>query len=161
SLDERDGRLEFDADLFEPATVGSWLRGLVTLLEAALAAPDTPVGELPLGETVLVGPAGEDGPPVHQLLARAAPDALAVMAADGIYTSGSTGRPKGVVVPHRSPANLVGWYRRALSPFERVAQLSALSFDVLACEVMGAWASGGTVCIADEETRRDPALLAR
>src|SRR5207249_1910113 len=86
SLDERDGRLEFDADLFEPATVGSWLRGLVTLLEAALAAPDTPVGELPLGETVLVGPAGEEGPLVHQLLARAAPDALAVVAPDGRLT---------------------------------------------------------------------------
>src|SRR5439155_24694434 len=88
------------------------------------------------------------------------PAVTPAMAAYVICTSGSTGRPKGVVVPHRSPANLVGWYRRALSPFERVAQLSALSFDVLACEVMGAWASGGTVCITDEETRRDPALLA-
>jgi amino acid adenylation domain-containing protein len=42
------GGLVFDLDLFEPETAARWTRHLRVLLDEAVAAPDTPIAELPL-----------------------------------------------------------------------------------------------------------------
>ncbi|WP_229401789.1 non-ribosomal peptide synthetase [Micromonospora okii] len=78
-----------------------------------------------------------------------------------IFTSGSTGRPKGVAVPHRSLANLLAWQRArsAAGPGTRTLQFAALSFDVAFQELFATWATGGTLVLVDDETRRDPARL--
>ncbi|MEU5366706.1 amino acid adenylation domain-containing protein [Streptomyces sp. NPDC005925] len=78
-----------------------------------------------------------------------------------IYTSGSTGRPKGVAMPHRSLANLLAWQRdrSAAGPGTRTLHFASPGFDVAFQELFGTWASGGTLVVADDETRRDPARL--
>ncbi|WP_328562795.1 non-ribosomal peptide synthetase [Streptomyces coelicoflavus] len=79
-----------------------------------------------------------------------------------IYTSGSTGRPKGVVMPAASTANLLEWHEGALpgGPGTRVAQFTAVSFDVSVQETLSALLSGKTLVVCDEDTRRDPVALA-
>src|SRR5262249_7084529 len=49
-----------------------------------------------------------------------------------IFTSGSTGRPKGVGVEHRTVANLLGSFRRALrlGRDDRFVAVTTLSFDI-------------------------------
>ncbi|WP_433342094.1 non-ribosomal peptide synthetase [Micromonospora sp. CA-111912] len=87
----------------------------------------------------------------------AAPADLAYL----IFTSGSTGRPKCVAMPHRALANLLAWQRtRSLAgPGTRTLQFAALSFDVAFQELFSTWATGGTLVMVDDETRRDPARL--
>ncbi|WP_446039248.1 amino acid adenylation domain-containing protein [Streptomyces sp. SID1121] len=75
-----------------------------------------------------------------------------------IYTSGSTGRPKGVVMSCGALVNLISWHASAV-PAEagsRVAQFTAISFDVSAQEILSALLDGKTLVIPDEEVRRDP-----
>ncbi|MFJ4835886.1 amino acid adenylation domain-containing protein, partial [Streptomyces sp. NPDC088747] len=75
-----------------------------------------------------------------------------------IYTSGSTGRPKGVVMSCGSLVNLLSWHASAI-PAEvgsRVAQFTAISFDVSAQEILSALLDGKTLVIPDEEIRRNP-----
>ncbi|GHH36564.1 amino acid adenylation domain-containing protein [Streptomyces umbrinus] len=75
-----------------------------------------------------------------------------------IYTSGSTGRPKGVVMSCGALVNLMSWHASAI-PAEagsRVAQFTALSFDVSAQEILSTLLDGKTLVIPDEEIRRDP-----
>ncbi|MEW1723450.1 amino acid adenylation domain-containing protein [Streptomyces sp. NPDC093109] len=78
-----------------------------------------------------------------------------------IYTSGSTGRPKGVAMPHRALANLLAWQRSrsTAGPGARTLQFAALGFDVAFQELFATWADGGTLVMADDESRRDPARL--
>ncbi|ACZ86404.1 non-ribosomal peptide synthase/polyketide synthase [Streptosporangium roseum] len=85
-----------------------------------------------------------------------------------IYTSGSTGRPKGVVVCHRSVVNLFHSHRRTLhDPAKRatgrrhlrVGHAWSFSFD--ASWQPQLWLlDGHALHIVDDETRRDPELLA-
>ncbi|WP_394360908.1 amino acid adenylation domain-containing protein, partial [Amycolatopsis sp. SB7-3] len=85
-----------------------------------------------------------------------------------IYTSGSTGTPKGVVVPHRGVVNLFHSHRATLhrpaveatgKPHLRVGHAWSFSFD--ASWQPQLWLlDGHAVHIVDEETRRDPELLA-
>ncbi|MFI7118871.1 non-ribosomal peptide synthase/polyketide synthase [Amycolatopsis sp. NPDC049868] len=85
-----------------------------------------------------------------------------------IYTSGSTGTPKGVVVPHRGVVNLFQSHRATLhrpaveatgKPHLRVGHAWSFSFD--ASWQPQLWLlDGHAVHIVDEETRRDPELLA-
>ncbi|HET9380917.1 MAG TPA: amino acid adenylation domain-containing protein, partial [Streptomyces sp.] len=79
-----------------------------------------------------------------------------------IYTSGSTGRPKGVVMPSGALVNLMSWHAATLpaEPGARVAQFTAISFDVSAQEILSALLDGKTLVVPDEETRRDPARFA-
>jgi amino acid adenylation domain-containing protein len=78
-----------------------------------------------------------------------------------IYTSGSTGRPKGVAMPHRPLVNLLAWqepdwrYPRAAVTL----QFTTISFDVSLQEIFSAWNVGGTLVVAPEEARHDPAAL--
>ncbi|MEU5210162.1 amino acid adenylation domain-containing protein [Streptomyces sp. NPDC020742] len=79
-----------------------------------------------------------------------------------IYTSGTTGRPKGVVMPARAMVNLLTWHHEALpaAPGARVAQFTALSFDVSVQEILSALLFGKTLVVPANEIRRDPQLLA-
>ncbi|MEW1718358.1 amino acid adenylation domain-containing protein [Streptomyces sp. NPDC093109] len=75
-----------------------------------------------------------------------------------IYTSGSTGRPKGVVMSCGGLVNLMSWHASAI-PAEagsRVAQFTAISFDVSAQEILSTLLDGKTLVIPDEEIRRSP-----
>ncbi|MET7938111.1 amino acid adenylation domain-containing protein [Streptomyces sp. NPDC005322] len=80
-----------------------------------------------------------------------------------IYTSGSTGRPKGVAMPVGALANLLDWHQRQLAggPGTRVAQFTAVSFDVSVQEILSALLHGKTLVVCPEDVRRDPARLAR
>ncbi|QIQ06480.1 non-ribosomal peptide synthase/polyketide synthase [Streptomyces liangshanensis] len=75
-----------------------------------------------------------------------------------IYTSGSTGRPKGVVMSCGALVNLMSWHASAIPAEDgsRVAQFTAISFDVSAQEILSTLLDGRTLVIPDEEIRRDP-----
>lgn len=79
-----------------------------------------------------------------------------------IYTSGSTGLPKGVEVEHRTLANLMAWEHADRRPASsaRMLQLAASVFDVSLQEIFSALTSGATLFLIDEESRKDPGLLA-
>ena len=78
-----------------------------------------------------------------------------------IYTSGSTGTPKGVAMAHEALVNLVSWSTDAIrgGPGTAVAQLTAISFDVSAQEILSALTSGKTSIAPSDDTKRDPAEL--
>ncbi|GAA3097412.1 hypothetical protein GCM10010449_21030 [Streptomyces rectiviolaceus] len=80
-----------------------------------------------------------------------------------IYTSGSTGRPKGVAMPAGALGNLLDWHDEVLpgGAGTRVAQFTAVSFDVSVQEILSALLSGKTLVVCSEDVRRDPARLAR
>ncbi|MGN7938179.1 amino acid adenylation domain-containing protein, partial [Pseudomonas sp. 22447] len=80
-----------------------------------------------------------------------------------IYTSGSTGKPKGVMIEHR---NLVAStlargavYGPAID--KRFLLLSSIAFDSSVAGIFGTLVGGGTLCIPDAETARDPEAIAR
>ncbi|MET9776321.1 non-ribosomal peptide synthetase [Streptomyces sp. NPDC006367] len=71
------------------------------------------------------------------------------------HTSGSTGAPKPVLVPHRAvaarAAALPKW--AGLTSRDRVAQLTALTFDAVLWEVLGALTAGARLQIAAPRDR--------
>ncbi|MEV0536298.1 non-ribosomal peptide synthase/polyketide synthase [Kitasatospora sp. NPDC050463] len=79
-----------------------------------------------------------------------------------IYTSGSTGRPKAVVMPAAGLLNLLAWHHEAVGgePGTRVAQFTAISFDVSVQELLSALLYGKTLVVPTEEQRRSAELFA-
>ncbi|MEU3606827.1 amino acid adenylation domain-containing protein [Streptomyces sp. NPDC035033] len=79
-----------------------------------------------------------------------------------MYTSGSTGTPKAVVMPGAPLANLMRWHHRRIGGGvgSRVAQFTAIGFDVSAQEILSALLAGKTLVLPDDGTRRDAARLA-
>ena len=79
-----------------------------------------------------------------------------------IYTSGSTGRPKGVVMTALAMLNLLHWHESTVggAPGTRVAQFTAVGFDVSVQEILATLTAGKTLVVPDTETRRDAAALA-
>ena len=78
-----------------------------------------------------------------------------------LYTSGSSGQPKGVSVTH---ANLASSTQARLAVYERFGSpvfllLSPFHFDSSVAGVWGTLAAGGTLVVAREDERRDPAAL--
>ncbi|MFF5139127.1 non-ribosomal peptide synthase/polyketide synthase [Streptomyces sp. NPDC013157] len=128
-----------------------------------LATAET-AGDLPAtGTPVLLLDTPADGLPQAEPVAPG-PDHPAYV----IYTSGSTGRPKGVVVTQRGVANLFHSHRHDLhDPAKartgrrhlRVGHAWSFSFD--ASWQPQLWLlDGHALHIADDDTRRDPELLA-
>jgi amino acid adenylation domain-containing protein len=122
--------------------------------------PGSPLLPLDREETVAaLASCRDDDPRDRDRTAPLTPDAPAYV----IYTSGSTGKPKGVVVPGRVLINLLSWHAEAISasPASAVAQFSAIGFDVSLHEFLSALVYGKTLVIPSEQTRLDPARLAR
>ncbi|MFF7476920.1 amino acid adenylation domain-containing protein [Streptomyces sp. NPDC008092] len=76
------------------------------------------------------------------------------------YTSGTTGRPKGIHFPHHALTNLIHWETAGHTAARRWLQLASFGFDAAFHEMFGALCSGGSLHIADEETKHDHDLLA-
>ena len=78
-----------------------------------------------------------------------------------IFTSGSTGKPKAVEVTHANLAALIRWHNEAfeVKPGTRTSHLAGLGFDASAWEIWPTLAAGGTLVLADDATRLDPAQL--
>jgi len=71
------GSVIFDLDLFEPETIARWMRHLAALLDAAVAAPDTPVLELlpltPEEQAQLASPRRTEAPAEPRAVERVPP----------------------------------------------------------------------------------------
>lgn len=65
------------------------------------------------------------------------------------FTSGTTGVPKAVLGTHKGLGHFVQWQRQtfAVTPADRVAQLTGLSFDVVLREIFLPLTSGATLCL--------------
>ncbi|MCX5241378.1 non-ribosomal peptide synthase/polyketide synthase [Streptomyces prunicolor] len=152
--------LPLDPDLPESRLTGMLDDARPTLIlataEAAATLPSTTVPVLRLD-------APTDGLPEAEPVAPG-PDHPAYV----IYTSGSTGRPKGVVVTQRGIANLFHSHRHDLhevakrrTGLRRLRVGHAWSFSFDASWQPQLWLlDGHALHIADDETRRDPELLA-
>nr|WP_237514660.1 non-ribosomal peptide synthase/polyketide synthase [Streptomyces sp. SID4945] len=131
-------------------------RPVLVLTAAGTTLPETGTPVLRIDTPLAALPQTEPTPP--------APDQPAYV----IFTSGSTGRPKGVVITQRNITSLFHSHRHDLHETARrrtgrrhlrVAHAWSFAFD--ASWQPQLWLlDGHAVHIADEETRRDPELLA-
>ena len=89
----------------------------------------------------------------------ATPDDLAYV----IFTSGSTGKPKGVQITQRSAANLLASVARqpGMQAGDSICAVSTLSFDIALFELVLPLTVGAHILLADRDTARDGAALAR
>ncbi|GAA4975838.1 non-ribosomal peptide synthetase [Actinoplanes utahensis] len=153
----------------DPAYPEARIRFMLTDGEPALVVTASPAAGLALPAPVLA----LDDPAVLAELAAAAPGdpgpadrprpLTGETPAYVIYTSGTTGQPKGVVLPGRVLVNELAWHDAEVpSPYgARVAQVASVGFDVAEHEMLAGLMNGKTLCVPDEDTRRDPARLAR
>ncbi len=121
------------------------------MLDGDEVAPDgVPPDEVPPDEAGCAAPSAGGRRAV-------APDDLAYV----LFTSGSTGRPKGVAMPHAPLVNLMHWQfgQSRPGPGSRTLQFAPLGFDVSCQEIFATLGSGGTLCLIDDEARRDPETL--
>ncbi|SMC86734.1 non-ribosomal peptide synthetase [Sporomusa malonica] len=83
-----------------------------------------------------------------------------------IYTSGSTGKPKGVMLEHHNIVNYVlplpsNFYINKYCSCRVSLSITTVAFDVFLEETLVTLANGLTLAFADEETVRNPMLLAK
>jgi non-ribosomal peptide synthetase component F len=80
-----------------------------------------------------------------------------------IYTSGSTGRPKGVAVPHRAVTNLLLSFAGSLrlTPEDRWAAVTTLSFDIAVLELALPLLCGLPVVVVGSDVASDGSRLRR
>jgi amino acid adenylation domain-containing protein/FkbH-like protein len=91
------------------------------------------------------GPEGADSAQWPQL----APDDPAYI----FFTSGTTGGPKGVLGCHKGLSHFLHWQREefGISPQDRSAQLTGLSFDVVLRDILLPLTSGATLCLPGDD----------
>lgn len=77
-----------------------------------------------------------------------------------IYTSGSTGKPKGVLIEHKSVLNYCRWFVDycACKAQQRIDFSANYIFDMMVTNTLIPLMSGLTIVIADDETKKDPAI---
>ena len=77
------------------------------------------------------------------------------------FTSGITGVPKGVRGCHKGLSHFLTWQRQTfeISSQDRIAQLTALSFDVVLRDIFLPLTSGATLCLPREEDILEPTLI--
>jgi amino acid adenylation domain-containing protein len=77
------------------------------------------------------------------------------------FTSGTIGIPKGVLGQHKGLSHFLHWQREtfAIRAQDRVAQLTALSFDVVLRDVFLPLTSGATLCLPPTEADLTPDRL--
>jgi amino acid adenylation domain-containing protein/thioester reductase-like protein len=137
---------DFSTELFLPATIERWLNGLLTMLEAGLAAPSTPCGRLPLlpaaeRQTLLVEwNQTEQSYPVDRtvldlILAQAetTPEAPAVRCEETVWSYRQ--------LRMRVEALALALAERRVTPGDRVAVLLERSPDLIAA-LLAAWRVG-------------------
>lgn len=77
-----------------------------------------------------------------------------------LYTSGSTGTPKGVAMEHGPLRRLIEWQlAQDEGAGSATLQFAQLGFDVAFQEILSTLCGGGSLVIAGEHERRDPAEL--
>jgi amino acid adenylation domain-containing protein len=78
------------------------------------------------------------------------------------FTSGTSGTPKAVLGTHAGLSHFLDWQRTsfAVTPADRSAQLTGLSFDVVLRDIGLPLTSGATLCLPDDNADRtaDPVL---
>lgn len=74
------------------------------------------------------------------------------------FTSGTSGVPKGVLGSHKGLSHFLKWEREqfGITPADRSAQLTGLSFDVVLRDIFLPLTSGATLFIPDESTSASP-----
>ena len=79
-----------------------------------------------------------------------------------ISTSGLTGRRKGVAVEHRSALNTLAWRQDfyGFTPADVVVQLPSVAFDSSVADIFPVLFAGGTLVVASEASRKEPAAVA-
>jgi amino acid adenylation domain-containing protein len=80
-----------------------------------------------------------------------------------LFTSGSTGKPKGVEITQRSVVNLLNSIARepGMTASDTICAVSTLSFDIALFELVLPLTVGARILLADRDTARDGAALAR
>ena len=68
------------------------------------------------------------------------------------FTSGTTGIPKGVLGCHKGLSHFLHWQRETfgIGPYDRAAQLTGFSFDVVLRDIFLPLISGATLCLPEE-----------